>query len=137
MGFSEQNPGEYQTLNVADKEELLIIFSRAPASSAFAREALDACLAASAFDCVPALLFLEDGIFGLLEGQQASLQLARAPLSKNLGVLPIYGVDKILVSERGMAQRGLTINDLCLPIEVVNDDDICHLVHSHNKILSF
>ena len=78
---------------------LLVITRHAPWSGLAAREALDLVLAGGAFDLPVGLLFLDDGVFQLLAGQQAPT-LQQKDLCANLQALPLFGVEALFACAR-------------------------------------
>lgn len=90
-------------------------------------------MAAAAFEQPLVLLFSGDGIWQLLDHQHSE--------DKNHGklvsALPIYGVSEIIVDEASLHARGLSPEDLCLPVSPRDKQGITQLLSSARHILTF
>ncbi len=113
---------------------LLVISRHAPARPE-AREALDVILAAAAFGVPCGILFMEDGVFQLLKGQDAA-QIGQKSLAANLQALPLYGVEDILVCQHSLGERGLQANQCLLDARVMNNSEIATLIEHYDQIVT-
>ena len=114
---------------------LLFVQSRPPHGTLYGQEGLDAILAGSAF--VPcAVLFLGDGIFQLLKGQQPD-PLGSRDYSVSYEALPDYGVEELYCVEADLTSRGLTLDDLIVPLRLLSDSEVSELYDSATAILDF
>lgn len=116
-------------------KSLLVVSRQAPWSSLAAREALDLVLAGGAFDLPLGLLFLDDGVFQLLENQQSSA-LQQKNLSANLQALPLFGVEALFVSSRSLQERGLGEGNLRMPLKALDDPQIRALFESYDQVIT-
>ena len=118
-------------------KKILFINRHAPYGSSIAREALDAMLATAVYEQDLSLLFMDDGVFQLLKGQEAH-EIAQKSLSANLSALPLYGVEKIYVHYESLDSRALTPADLVLnEVKLLRNQDISQLLQKQDHILSF
>ncbi len=118
------------------KKKLLVVMTKSPYGNQTAREALDAVLTAAAFEQPLTLLFLGDGVFQLLSGQDTTaVQLKN--LATTLPVLPMYDVENICVDADSLRQRGIDNDELNLPATPVDNAAVRALFKSHDQILSF
>lgn len=118
-------------------KKILFVSRHAPYGSSIAREALDAVLAAAVYDQDLSLLFMDDGVFQLLKGQEAA-QIAQKSLSSSLPALPLYGVEKIYVHCESLEMRAITPADLVLDcIQLLSNQEVTLLFHEQDQILSF
>ena len=99
-------------------KRIMFVNRRAPYGTVYGLEALDAMLAASAFDQELCAAFLDDGVFQLKQGQNPSV-LEMKHYTKTFAVLPDFGIDHLYVEEDSMIDRGISKDDL---IEVLRDD---------------
>lgn len=113
----------------------LLIITRHPPTQVTSREALDVALAAAAFGVPTGILFMEDGVLQLLEGQNAQ-QLSMKSLSANLRALPIFGVEDILVCGHSLRERGIESNQCILDARVVSHSDIALLLQNYDQVVS-
>src|SRR5690606_13065 len=103
--------GEFRRMS----KRIAVVCRRAPYSGSYPREALDTALAAAAFDQAVSLVFLGDGVWQLLKGQQPEGK----SVEKQLGALPLYDIDRLYAEAESLAQRGLESADLALPVQVL------------------
>lgn len=112
----------------------LLLICRQPGGTA-AREALDIALAGGAFELPVALLFLDDGVFQLLTGQQPTV-LEQKDLGANLQALPLFGVDELYVCAESLARRGLTASGLALPATLLKSEELPVLVNRFDLMMT-
>lgn len=116
-------------------KSLLIISRQAPWAGASAREALDIVLAGGAFDLPLGLLFLDDGVFQLVPGQQPGA-LQQKDLSANLQALPMFGVESLYASSRSLHERGLAGQALALQAEQLDDAELTLLIDRYDQVIT-
>ena len=116
-------------------KSLLIISRQAPWNGPSAREALDIALAGGAFDLPLGMLFLDDGVFQLLAGQQPSA-LQQKDLAANLQALPLFGVEELYVSARSLSERGLDEVQLALPAQALDDAALTLLLDRFDHVVT-
>ncbi|MFT5578328.1 MAG: tRNA 2-thiouridine synthesizing protein C [Paraglaciecola psychrophila] len=114
---------------------ILIVCRKAPYRSSLAREAIDIALAAAAFDQPLSLLFSGDGVYQLMKEQNSE-----AIVSKNLGkvltALPLYGIDSLYADDSALRLRGLEIEDLLLPVQLLDTQKIKDLMANHAILIN-
>lgn len=114
---------------------MLIITRQSPWSGLSAREALDVALAGGAFELPLGMLFLDDGVFQLVQAQQAA-QLQQKDLTANLQALPMFGVDSLYVAKRSLTERGLNAAELSLAVEVLDDTALRALINRYDHVIT-
>lgn len=88
-------------------KRLSVIFNKAPYGSQAGRELLDIALMAAAFDMEISAIFMGNGIYQLLNGQQPDiLQLKNH--SPTFKALELYGIETVLLEEEALTHRGIT-----------------------------
>jgi tRNA 2-thiouridine synthesizing protein C len=124
-------------MNHKNRKKLLFISRHAPYGSSLAKDALDAILAASAYEQDIALLFMDDGIFQLLPAQKAEL-IEQRSFSAQLQALPLYEIEKIYVHLESMEKRRIVKDDFCLDnIQVLDNAATTQLIAEQDHLLSF
>ena len=116
-------------------KSLLIISRQAPWSDPGAREALDIALAGGAFDLPIGLLFLDDGVFQLIAGQQPG-QLQQKDLGANLQALPMFGVESLYASQHSLNERGLSDAELNLAVQRLDDSTLTALLDRYDQVIT-
>ncbi|HEY7885436.1 MAG TPA: sulfurtransferase complex subunit TusC [Cellvibrionaceae bacterium] len=118
-------------------KQILCISRQAPYAGNLAREALDAVLAAAIFDQTIGLLFMDDGVYQLLQGQNSEV-LEQKNLGKMLSALELYGVENIYVHTPSLQNRGIMPEHLLLDdIQLLDDRLTQQLMAQQDHLLSF
>ncbi len=114
----------------------LFIHRKPPHSSLATREALDAALATAAFGVDTALLFLDDGVFQLRARQEpAAAQLKRT--AAMFEALDLYGIEQRFVCSDSLLARGMTTDNLIIPVQPVDSTAIRALLARFDHVLAF
>lgn len=119
--------------------DLLIVNQHAPYGSANANEALDLALAAAAFEQKVAILFIEDGVYQLLD-EHAPQALRQKNIEKMLGAAGFYGIELLAVENASLFERGLHpekhLNSQ-LSIECMNEKAVSTLYKQAKSVIRF
>ena len=118
-------------------KNILFISRHAPYGSATAKEALDALLAAAAYEQPLSLLFMDDGVFQLLAQQDPS-EIDQKSFTSMLPVLPLYEVENIFVHWESLQQRCITRQDIILDsAQIIDSRAVIALLAQQDQLLSF
>ncbi|WGL16993.1 sulfurtransferase complex subunit TusC [Microbulbifer bruguierae] len=121
---------------MVDSKSLLALCRHAPYGNSMAREGLEAVLACAAMDQTPEVLFINDGVFQLME--QNPVAIGEKNLRRNLQALPIFGVETLFVCENSLRTRGLKPEQLEIPgAEVKLVKDTGAFIAGFDQVLSF
>jgi tRNA 2-thiouridine synthesizing protein C len=124
-------------MNITSSKKLLFVSRHAPYGSSLAKDALDAVLAASAYDQQLSLLFMDDGVFQLLANQSSSA-IGQKSFAAILPVLPLYEITSIYVHYESLVKRQITVNELVIPgVQIIDSTAICSLLAQQDQLLSF
>ena len=119
------------------RKKLLFISRHAPYGTSLAKEALDAILAASAYDQDLSLLFMDDGVFQLLSTQDPK-DLEQKNFAAMLPALILYEIEKIYVHLESLQARQIAINELVLDgAQIIDSAAIGNLLALQDQLLSF
>lgn len=116
--------------------KLLYIFTRAPYSNACGQEGLDAVLAGCAFEQELSLLFVHDGVFQLLAGQDTD-RTELKPYTRTFRALPDYGVDQFFVHDQSMRGRGISVAQLSVTAEQLDSAQVAGLIRQQYRVFTF
>ena len=116
--------------------KLLYTFTKAPYSNASGQEGLDAVLIGSAFEQELSLLFLHDGVFQLLDGQNTDGSGLKQ-FSKTFGALYDLGVEHFYVHDQSMRARGLSTDQLMVGITELNSAQVAELLAQQFRVFTF
>ncbi|WP_110687303.1 sulfurtransferase complex subunit TusC [Salinicola aestuarinus] len=117
-------------------DALLIVLRHPPHGSSWLREGIDVALVTAAFGREVELLFQGDGVFALLENQTTGA-LGQKGTHPQLMMLEMYDIERLWVSRTALTERGLTTDDLMLPVSVLDSDEIAALHAAHASSLIF
>lgn len=117
-------------------KKFMFVNRKAPYGTIYAWEALEVVLIAAAFEQDVSLAFLDDGVFQLKKGHQTK-DIGVKAFEKTWGALEDYDVTKLYVAQEALAERGLTADDLAVPVEVLSRAEIGKLMEEQDVLLSF
>lgn len=117
-------------------KSILFVFRHPPYGGTLAREGLEAALAAGAYDQEPSVLFLDDGVWQLLPGQDGR-PLGNKTHQAMLGALPLYGVEHLYVDAASLTARGIAPSALNLAVNCIDNAEVKALFMSSDLTLSF
>jgi tRNA 2-thiouridine synthesizing protein C len=117
-------------------KKFMYINRRAPYGSIYAVESLEVVLIGAAFDQDVSVVFADDGVFQLKKGQDTS-EVEMKNFSPTYRALEMYDVEKLYVEKESLETRGLTEDDLVVPVEVMSASDIGKLMEEQDVVLSF
>lgn len=117
-------------------KKFMFVNRRAPYGTIFALESLEVVLIAATFDQDVSLVFLDDGVFELVKGQDTQ-GVGIKNHSKTYRALEGYDVEKLYVERESMDARGLTEDDLIVPVEVLASSEMAALMAEQDVVLSF
>lgn len=124
---------EYQGGEV---KKFLYVNRRQPHGTVYALESLETVLIGAAFDQEVSMLFIDDGVYQLKKEQNPE-SLEFKNFSKTYRALEMYDVENLFVERESLEQRGLTVDDLLVEVEVISGTDVKSLVDDSDVILSF
>jgi tRNA 2-thiouridine synthesizing protein C len=104
--------------------------SQPPHSSIQCQETLDIILTLAAFDQQISLLFLDQGIFQLMNNQNPDC-LAMKDTAAIFKALTIYEVNRLYVEVESLHQYGLKPGDLLLPVQEIYRKKVSQLMRQH------
>ena len=129
----EEIPEEYAGGVV---KKFMYVNRRAPHGTIYAQESLEVVLIGAAFDQDVSIVFLDDGVYQIRKGQDTEA-VGTKNFSKTFRALEMYDVEKLYVERESMEARGLSEDDLLVPVEVKTSEEIGRLMEEQDVILSF
>lgn len=121
---------------MSDVKSFLVVNRKAPYSTSYSKETLDVALMAAVFNQKTSLLYMDDGVYQLLK-QQDPGDIKHKNSSQSLPMLEMYEVKDIYVEHRSLEARGLTTQDLVIPVKVVDSKAIAELIQQQDVVLGF
>lgn len=101
----------------------------------YALECLEVVLVAAAFDQDVSVVFVDDGVCQLKKNQDTT-DIGIKNFSKTYGALDDYDVENTYVEKESLEARGLTADDLVIPVEVVAAVDLRKIMSEQDVVIS-
>jgi len=117
-------------------KKFLYVNRKAPHGTIYALESLEVVLIAAAFEQDVSMLFADDGVFQIAKGQDTD-GIGLKNFSKTFRALEMYDVEKLYVDKKSLDDRGLAVDDLIVPVEVLENGQIQDLMADNDVVLSF
>ena len=117
-------------------KKFMYVNRKAPYGTIYALESLEVVLIAAAFDQDVSLVFMDDGVYQLKKGQDTK-GIGMKNFSPTYRALEGYDIEKLYVEKESMESRGLSVDDMIVPVEMLSKDDLTSLMEEQDVILSF
>jgi len=117
-------------------KKFLYVNRRAPYGSIYALESLEVVLIGAAFEQDVSVLFMEDGVYQIKKGQDTK-GVDMKNFSPTYRALEMYDVEKLYVEKESLDERGLTEDDLLVPVEVMTRAQVSDLMEEQEVIFNF
>ena len=117
-------------------KKFMFVNRRAPYGTVYALEALEVVLISAAFDQDVSMVFIDDGVYALVKGQQTKA-IDVKNFSPAYRALEGYDVEKLYVDADSLAARGLTADNLLVPVEVLSTAQMAELMDQQDVVMSF
>jgi len=116
-------------------KRFLYVNRKAPYGTIYALETLETVLIAAAFEQDVSVVFMDDGVFQLKK-EQDTTGLGMKNFSPTFRALEGYDVEKLYVEKESMEARGLTADDLVVPVEVLASSELQDLMDAQDVVIS-
>ena len=117
-------------------KKFMYVNRKAPYGTVYALEGLEVVLITAAFDQDVSMVFVDDGVFQIKKDQETS-GVNMKNFSPTYRALEGYEVEKVYAEKESLEARGMTEEDLVIPVEILNSDEIAELMDSQDVIVSF
>lgn len=117
-------------------KKVLILCRNAPYGTGTSREAIDVALAGAVFNQNISILFLDDGVYQLLNDQQADV-IEQKNQTKLLDSLEMYDIEQLYVERDSLENRGLNTEHIHRAARVLEATNISAFISSHQVVLSY
>ena len=130
-----------------DIKKIMFTVRKAPHGTIYVYEGLEVKLIMAAYDADISVVFMEDGVYALKQGQDTK-ELGIKGFEVTYGVFVDYEIEKVYVDRASMEKRGMTEDDLLVigededteePIKpkIVDASEIAAMMAEQHNILSF
>lgn len=117
-------------------KKFMYVNRKAPHGTIYALESLEVVLIGAAFEQDISLAFIDDGVYQLAKGQDTK-GLGVKNFAPTFRALDDYDVNKLYVDKASLEARGLTAQDLVVPVIVLSAPEIAAIMNAQDVILSF
>jgi tRNA 2-thiouridine synthesizing protein C len=117
-------------------KKVMFVNRKAPYGTIYALESLEVVLIAATFDQDVSLVFLDDGVYELLKGQNTKA-VGIKNFSPTYRALDGYDVEKLYVERESLEARGLSEDQLLVAVEVLSSAQMGELMAEQDLVLSF
>ncbi|MEO5378976.1 MAG: sulfurtransferase complex subunit TusC [Magnetococcus sp. DMHC-6] len=128
-------------------KKIMFTVRKAPHGTIYVYEGLEVKLIMAAYDADISVVFIDDGVFALKNGQDTK-ELGIKGFAATYGVMVDYEISKIFVDRTSMEERGMTEEDLLVigededteePIkpQILDSDAIAAMMSEQHNILVF
>ena len=116
-------------------KKFMFVNRKAPSGTIYALEVLEMVLISAAFDQDVHIAFLDDGIYQIKKGQDTK-ELGMKNFSPTYRALEGYDIEKLFVERESLEERGLTEDDLLVPVEVISRAEMGALMAGMDVVLT-
>jgi tRNA 2-thiouridine synthesizing protein C len=117
-------------------KKFMYVNRKAPYGTIYALEGLEVVLISAAFDQDVSLAFLDDGVYQLVKGQHTK-GIDVKNFSPTYRALEGYDIEKLYVERESLAVRGLTEDQLLVPVEVMSGAELVQRMEEQDVVIAF
>ena len=96
---------------------------------------MDIALASSVFEQKSNYVFMDDAIYQLLRDQNADRIQAKT-FGKAIEAIKLYGIYNIYVVEKSLTERSISLDELVLNPEIINQKQLQKLIRNSQNVIS-
>lgn len=116
-------------------KRFMFVNRKAPYGTVYALESLETVLISAAFDQDVSVVFMDDGVYALKKEQDTDA-IGMKDFSRTYRALEGYDVEKLYVEKESLDARGLTADDLVVPVEVLTSKELSEIMARQDVILN-
>ncbi|MDP7624771.1 MAG: sulfurtransferase complex subunit TusC [Rhodospirillales bacterium] len=117
-------------------KKFMYVNRKAPYGTVYALEGLEVVLITAAFDQDVSLVFVDDGVFQIKKDQETT-GINMKNFSPTYRALEGYDVEKVYAEKESLESRGLSEDDLVIPVEILSSAEISELMDAQDVIVTF
>ena len=116
-------------------KKFMYVNRKAPYGTVYALEMLEKVLIAAAFEQDVHVVFMDDGVYQLKKEQETK-GINMKNFSPTFRALEGYDVEKLYVEKESLEARGLSVDDLVVPVEILTSNELKALMSKQEVILT-
>jgi len=117
-------------------KKFMFLNRKAPYGTVYALEGLEVVLITAAFDQDVSMVFADDGVFQIKKEQETT-GINMKNFSPTFRALEGYDVEKVYAEKESLEARGLSEDDLVIPVEVLSSSELADLMDTQDVVISF
>lgn len=117
-------------------KKFMFVNRKAPYGTIYALESLEVVLIGAAFEQDVSLAFMDDGVYQLKKGHSTK-GIEVKNFQPTYRALEDYDVTKLYVDQESLTARGLTADDMSVPVEVMSRAELGKIMEEQDVLLSF
>lgn len=117
-------------------DKVVVMLRKAPYGSVYTAEAFRTIMGIAVFEMDICVIFLDDGVYALLKEQNPE-KLDMKAIGDGFPMLKDFDVDRFVVHDKSLADRGLTTDDLVMDVEVADSSQISKIIEEYGRVLPF
>jgi tRNA 2-thiouridine synthesizing protein C len=117
------------------KSSITFISRNAPYGRNRANLCLDMALACAVFEQDVNYVFLDDGVYQLLKGQDGAAILNKT-LGNALEMLALYGIENVYADQQSLKKRGIDIAALLPGMQLIESDTISKFIENSDTVFN-
>ena len=114
---------------------LTFITRQAPYGNNKAKLIMDAALAAAVFEQQINFLFMDDGVFQLIQKQNAEF-ISSKTIGRALETLELYGIEQVLVDTASLQERHIAPDDLSIPVKILKAKEVRKITTNSDVVIN-
>ena len=117
------------------KSSITFISRSAPYGHNRANLCLDMALASAVFEQDVNYVFLDDGVYQLLKGQDGSAIQSKT-LGNALETLALYGIESVYADQQSLKGRSIDSSDLLPGMQLIDSDAVSKLIENSDTVFN-
>ncbi len=116
--------------------KVAILLRKAPYGSIYTAEAYRTMMGIGVFEMDICVVLVDDGVYAMVKDQHPE-KLDMKPLGDGFPMLKEFNVNRFVVHDASLAERGLSKDDLVMDVELANSEQIVGILKEYQKVLPF
>ena len=114
----------------------VVLLRKAPYGSVYTAESFRTIMGIAVFEMDICVVFVDDGVYALMKDQNPE-KLDMKPLGDGFPMLKDFNVNRFVVHDESLSERGLSADDLVLDVELATSTQIAEIFSDYGKVLPF
>ena len=117
-------------------EKVIVLLRKAPYGSIYTAEAFRTIMGIAVFEMDICVVFADDGVYSLVKDQNPE-KLDMKPLGDGFPMLKEFNVNRFVVHDESLSERGLVPEDLVMEVEMANSSQISEIIKEYGRVLPY